>query len=90
VILATATSAEAMNSVQAGFATNGTLMLIGVTEAIEVSPMLLIPGRRYAGTSIDSEETLAFTAAVDERGLPARTGRRSASTHGEQQGAVPR
>jgi D-arabinose 1-dehydrogenase-like Zn-dependent alcohol dehydrogenase len=74
VILATVTSAEAMSSIQVGLATNGTLMVIGVTEAIEVSPMLLIPGRRsvkgwYAGTSIDSEDTLAFAAASGVRSM---------------------
>ena len=42
--------------------------MIEVTEAIEVNPVLLIRGRRsvkgwYSGTSIDSQETLAFAAA---------------------------
>jgi D-arabinose 1-dehydrogenase-like Zn-dependent alcohol dehydrogenase len=46
VILATATSAEAMNSVQGGLATNGTLMVIGLTGPIAVDPLLLICGRR--------------------------------------------
>jgi D-arabinose 1-dehydrogenase-like Zn-dependent alcohol dehydrogenase len=46
VILATATSAEAMNSVQGGLATNGTLMVIGLTGPIAVDPLLLIRGRR--------------------------------------------
>jgi len=74
VILATVTSAEAMSSVQAGLATNGTLMVIGVTGPIEVSPALLIRGRRsvkgwYSGTSIDSQDTLAFAVASGVRSM---------------------
>ena len=74
VILATVTSAEAMNSVQGGLATNGTLMVIGLTGPIEVSPTLLIRGRRsvkgwYSGTSIESQDTLAFAAASGVRSM---------------------
>jgi D-arabinose 1-dehydrogenase-like Zn-dependent alcohol dehydrogenase len=74
VILATVTSAEAMNSVQEGLATNGTLMVIGVTGPIEVNPVVLIRGRRsvkgeYSGTSIDSQDTLAFAAASGVRSM---------------------
>jgi len=74
VILATVTSAEAMSSVQAGLATNGTLMVIGVTGPIELSPALLIRGRRsvkgwYSGTSIDSQDTLAFAVASGVRSM---------------------
>jgi len=74
VILATVTSAEAMNSVQEGLATNGTLMVIGVTGPIEVSPVVLIRRRRsvkgwYSGTSIDSQDALAFAAASGVRSM---------------------
>ena len=74
VILATVTSAEAMNSVQEGLATNGTLMVIGVTGPIEVSPVVLIRRRRsvkgwYSGTSIDSHDALAFAAASGVRSM---------------------
>src|SRR5207302_2482614 len=67
VILATATSGEAMSAVQGGLAVNGTLLIVGAAESLQVSPLLLLMGRRsvkgwYSGTSIDSEDTLAFSA----------------------------
>jgi D-arabinose 1-dehydrogenase-like Zn-dependent alcohol dehydrogenase len=66
-ILATATSAEAMNSVQGGLAVNGALMVIGAVDKLAVDALWLLSGRRsikgwYCGTSIDSQETLAFSA----------------------------
>src|SRR5256885_4578900 len=65
VILATATSGEAMSAVQGGLAVNGTLLIVGAAPSMQVSPMLLLMGCRsikgwYSGTSIDSEDTLAF------------------------------
>jgi D-arabinose 1-dehydrogenase-like Zn-dependent alcohol dehydrogenase len=73
-ILATVTSAEAMNSVQGGLSANGTLMVIGVVDSLAADPLLLITGRRsikgwYAGTSIDSQETLAFSALTGVRSM---------------------
>jgi D-arabinose 1-dehydrogenase-like Zn-dependent alcohol dehydrogenase len=67
VILATATSGEAMSAVQGGLAVNGTLLVIGAAEAMQVSPLWLLSGCRsvkgwYSGTSIDSQDTLAFSA----------------------------
>jgi D-arabinose 1-dehydrogenase-like Zn-dependent alcohol dehydrogenase len=66
VILATATSGEAMSAVQGGVAVNGTLLVIGAAESMQVSPMALLMGCRsvkgwYSGTSIDSQDTLAFS-----------------------------
>lgn len=66
-ILATVTSGEAMAAVQGGLAINGTLLVIGAAESMQVSPMLLLMGRRsvkgwYSGTSIDTQDTLAFSA----------------------------
>src|SRR5713226_7895686 len=73
VILATATSGEAMSAVQGGLAINGTLLVIGAAASMQVSPLLLLSGCRsikgwYSGTAIDSEDTLAFSArrAVNE------------------------
>jgi D-arabinose 1-dehydrogenase-like Zn-dependent alcohol dehydrogenase len=65
VILATATSGEAMSAVQGGLAVNGTLLIVGAAESIQVSPMSLLMGCRsvkgwYSGTSIDSQDTLAL------------------------------
>jgi D-arabinose 1-dehydrogenase-like Zn-dependent alcohol dehydrogenase len=71
-ILATATSAEAMNSVQGGLAVNGTLLVIGAVEALAIDALELLRGRRsikgwYSGTAIDSQETLAFSALTGVR-----------------------
>jgi len=71
-IFATVTSSEAMNSVQGGLAANGTLMVIGAVDAITIDAQALLSGRRsikgwYSGTSIDSQETLAFSALTGVR-----------------------
>src|SRR5436309_13906153 len=72
VILATATSGEAMAAVQGGLAVNGTLLVLGVAESLQVSPVLLLMGNRsvkgwYSGTSIDSQDTLAFSLRAGVR-----------------------
>jgi len=74
VILATATSGEAMSAVQGGLAVNGTLMVIGAAESMQVSPLILLSGCRsvkgwYSGTSIDSEDTLTFSARSGVRSM---------------------
>jgi D-arabinose 1-dehydrogenase-like Zn-dependent alcohol dehydrogenase len=74
VILATATSGEAMSAVQGGLAVNGTLIIVGGAPSMQVSPLLLLGGRRsikgwYSGTSIDSEDTLAFSARTGVRSM---------------------
>ena len=73
-ILATATSAEAMNSVQGGLAPTGALMVIGAVDRLTVDALNLIFGSRsikgwYSGTSIDSQETLAFSALTGVRSM---------------------
>lgn len=73
-ILATVTAGKAMSAAQGGLAVNGTLLIIGAVESMEVSPFLLIAGRRsvkgwYAGTSIDSQDTLAFSARTGVRSM---------------------
>jgi D-arabinose 1-dehydrogenase-like Zn-dependent alcohol dehydrogenase len=72
VILATATSGEAMSAVQGGLAVNGTLLVIGAAESMQVSPLFLLSGCRavkgwYSGTSIDSQDTLAFSKRTGVR-----------------------
>jgi D-arabinose 1-dehydrogenase-like Zn-dependent alcohol dehydrogenase len=72
VILATATSGEAMSAVQGGVAVNGTLLVVGAAESMQVSPLLLLMGCRsvkgwYSGTSIDSQDTLAFSVRTGVR-----------------------
>jgi D-arabinose 1-dehydrogenase-like Zn-dependent alcohol dehydrogenase len=74
VILATATSGEAMSAVQAGLAVNGTLLVLGAAPSVQVSPLVLMGGRRsvkvwYSGTSIDSEDTMAFSARTGVRSM---------------------
>jgi D-arabinose 1-dehydrogenase-like Zn-dependent alcohol dehydrogenase len=67
-IIATVTHGPAMAATLGGLAPLGRLMVLGAAEeAIETSPLTLIMGRRavegwYSGTSIDAEETLAFSA----------------------------
>jgi D-arabinose 1-dehydrogenase-like Zn-dependent alcohol dehydrogenase len=47
---------------------------LGAAESLETSPLLLIGGRRtvegwYTGTSIDSEDTLAFSVQSGVRSM---------------------
>jgi len=74
VILATATSGEAMTAVVGGLGPHGTLMVLGAGDSISVAPLLLITGRRsvegwYSGTSIDSQETLSFSLLSGVRSM---------------------
>ena len=67
VILATVTVGDAMNATIGGLAVNGTLLVIGAPPSLEITPFTLIGAQRslkgwYSGTSIDSEDTLAFSA----------------------------
>jgi D-arabinose 1-dehydrogenase-like Zn-dependent alcohol dehydrogenase len=68
VIIATAPSAKAMTALVDGIGVNGKLLVIGAsTDPIEVTPIQLIPRNRgimgwASGTSIDSEDTLRFSA----------------------------
>jgi D-arabinose 1-dehydrogenase-like Zn-dependent alcohol dehydrogenase len=68
------TNGDAMSATQGGLATHGTLMVLGAAGSLAVSPLALIGGRRsvkgwYSGTSIDSEDTLAFSALAGVRPL---------------------
>ena len=66
VILTTAPNAKAMSALIDGLSANGTMVVVGASpEAIEVSPIQLIRGRRSlqgwaSGTPTDSEDTLRF------------------------------
>src|SRR5262249_36702745 len=73
-ILATATSGEAMSAVEGGLAINGTLLVIGAAPSMQASPLFLLMGCRsikgwYSGTSIDSQDTLAFSARMGVRSM---------------------
>jgi len=72
VILATVTNGDAMAAVVGGLGTNGALMVIGAAPSLTVSPGLLLGGRLsvkgwYSGTSIDSQDTLAFSVLAGVR-----------------------
>jgi len=73
VILATVTDAKSMSTALGGLGVDGKLMVVGASpEPIEASPFALIPGRRGiqgwpSGTSIDSEDTLAFSVLANIR-----------------------
>jgi D-arabinose 1-dehydrogenase-like Zn-dependent alcohol dehydrogenase len=74
VILATATSGDAMAAVQGGLGVNGTLLIVGAAESMQVSPMSLLMGCRsvkgwYSGTSIDSQDTLSFSVRAGVRSM---------------------
>src|SRR5436309_3536994 len=67
VVIATVTNADAMTAVLGGLTPNGVLMVIGAAGPLSVDPILLITGQRsvkgcYSGTSIDSQDTLNFSA----------------------------
>jgi len=74
VILATVTVGDAMSAVQGGLGLNGTLMVIGAAESMQVSPLVLIGGRRsvkgwYSGTAADSQDTLKFSVRSGVRSM---------------------
>jgi D-arabinose 1-dehydrogenase-like Zn-dependent alcohol dehydrogenase len=74
VVLATATSGAAMSAVQGGLAPRGTLLIVGVPDRLDINPVPLILGSRsvrgwYSGTSIDSQETLAFSALTGVKSM---------------------
>src|SRR5947209_3130186 len=74
VILATVTNGDAMAAVAGGLGTNGKLMVIGAAPSLTVSPGHLIGGRLsvkgwYSGTSIDSQDTLAFSVLAGVRSM---------------------
>ena len=73
-ILATATSGDAMSAAVGGLGVNGTLLAIGAAPSMEVSPLFLLSGCRsvkgwYSGVSIDSQDTLAFSARTGVRSM---------------------
>ena len=74
VVLATVTSGDAMGATHDGLAPNGSLMVLGAAGSLEVSPLMLLTGCKsvkgwYSGTSIDSQETLAFSVLSGVRSM---------------------
>ena len=65
-IIATVTSAPAMQAIAGGLGANGTLMVIGAVGALTVDSLDLVMKRAsvqgwYSGVAADSEDTLAFS-----------------------------
>jgi len=65
-IIATVTSAPAMQAISGGLGVNGTMMVIGAVGALTVDSLDLLGKRAmvrgwYSGTSADSEDTLLFS-----------------------------
>ncbi len=74
VVLATVTHGPAMSATMGGLAPHGRLMVLGAAGPMEISPILLIMARRsiegwYSGTSIDAQDTLAFSAQSGVRSM---------------------
>jgi D-arabinose 1-dehydrogenase-like Zn-dependent alcohol dehydrogenase len=74
VVLATVTHGPAMSATVGGLAPHGRLMVLGAADKLEVSALALLMGRRavegwYSGTSIDSQETLAFSVQSGVRSM---------------------
>lgn len=75
VILATVTSGKAMSAVLGGLGINGKFIILGApAEPLEVPAVPLIFGHRSimgwpSGTSIDSQDTLAFSVLTGVRAM---------------------
>jgi D-arabinose 1-dehydrogenase-like Zn-dependent alcohol dehydrogenase len=74
VVLATVTHGPAMSATVGGLAPHGRLIVLGAAESLETSPLLLLSARRavegwYSGTSIDAQDTLAFSVQAGVRSL---------------------
>jgi D-arabinose 1-dehydrogenase-like Zn-dependent alcohol dehydrogenase len=75
VILATVTDGRAMSAVLGGLGVDGKLMVLGAAaEPLQVAGVPLLLGRRSivgwpSGSSIDSQDTLAFSALTNVRSM---------------------
>jgi D-arabinose 1-dehydrogenase-like Zn-dependent alcohol dehydrogenase len=73
-ILATVTNAEAMSAAMGGLGVLGTFLIIGVVGPLQIAPIPLLMARQsitgwYSGTSIDTQDTLAFSAQLGVRSM---------------------
>ena len=100
VILATVTSGKAMTPLIDGLGIDGTLIVVGASpEPIEVNPFHVIGARRGvrgwpSGTSVDSEDTLRFSALTGVEAMietyPLTRAAEAYRAHAERQGTIPR
>jgi D-arabinose 1-dehydrogenase-like Zn-dependent alcohol dehydrogenase len=73
-ILATVTESSAMAATIGGLATKGTLMVIGAVGPMTFDPLMILMKDQsikgwYSGTSLDSQETLAFSVLTGVRSM---------------------
>jgi alcohol dehydrogenase len=74
IILATVTNSDAMKAVLGGLGVGGTLMMIGAVPSLEINPLQMLLRNEavkgwYSGTSIDSQDTLAFSVLSGIRSM---------------------
>jgi D-arabinose 1-dehydrogenase-like Zn-dependent alcohol dehydrogenase len=74
VILATVTAGDAMSAALGGLGVSGTFMIVGAAMSMQISPIQLLTKSQsvkgwYSGTSIDSEDTLSFSAQTGVRSM---------------------
>ena len=75
VVLATVTSGKAMSAALGGLGVNGKLVILGAADAaLEINAFFMIGGRRSimgwpSGSSIDSQDTLAFSKLTGVRAM---------------------
>ena len=75
VILTTVTSSKAVNPVIEGLSVNGKLVVVGISpEPMAISSLVLIGARRSvggwpSGTSIESQDTMSFSALTGVRSM---------------------
>jgi len=74
IILATVTVGDAMAAAIGGLGVNGTFMIVGAAMSMQISPIQLLTKSQsvkgwYSGTSIDSEDTLSFSAQAGVRSM---------------------
>jgi len=74
VILATVTVGDAMAAVVGGLGVRGTMVIVGAATSLTVSPVQLLRTCSsikgwYSGTSIDSQDTLAFSVLSGVRSM---------------------
>lgn len=63
-----------MGAALGGLAINGKMIIVGAADPLEVSPLLLISGRRSvtgwpSGSSVDSQDAMRFSAQTGVRSM---------------------
>jgi len=74
VVIATVTNGDAMAATVGGLAPNGVLLILGAADPFSISPMQMLTRKLsvrgwYSGTSIDSQDTMGFSALSGVRSM---------------------